>query len=119
MGFALRRIVTAVCIFATITIAAGCFITPNGRGGVTVGLHPGIVVYRQPPPPRQTVIVRPAAPHPQAVWVEGHWQWNGRQYVWVDGYWAQHRQDHRYVAPHWEQQGNGWVYYEGYYEPIR
>ena len=35
----------------------------------------GVAVY-QAPPPRQTVSVRPAAPYANAVWVEGHWEWN-------------------------------------------
>ena len=98
-----------VALLALCSFTEACFLTTTRDGRVVaVGLTPGVVVYSRPP-----------APHPQAVWVEGHWQWNGRDHVWVDGYWDEYRPSHRYVAPHWEQQGNGWVYYEGYYEPVR
>jgi hypothetical protein len=115
-SFGNRTTLAGAILFSS--LLAGCFVTT--RGGVAiVGIHPGVVVYRQPPPPRHTVMVRPPAPHPQATWVEGHWQWNGSQHVWVEGFWVEPRPNHRYVAPRWEQQGNGWVYYEGYYETLR
>jgi hypothetical protein len=119
MTTALRSAFTLVLALMTGSLAVGCFVTPTRGGLAIVGLSPGVVVYRQPPHPQQTVMVRPNAPHPNAVWVEGHWQWDGRQHVWVDGYWAQYRPNQRYVGPRWERQGNGWVYYEGHYAPDR
>lgn len=116
-----RDIVTlSVIVVVGASIASGCFVTTTRDGRLAVvGVTPGVVVYSQPPPPRQVAMARPPSPHPQSVWVEGHWQWNGRQYVWVPGYWADYRPSYRYVSPRWERQGNGWVYYEGYYAPIR
>jgi hypothetical protein len=43
----------------------------------------------RPPPPSEPVIVVPAQPHPQAVWVQGHYVWKRwqRSWVWVPGHW--------------------------------
>jgi hypothetical protein len=42
-------------------------------------------------PPRPvhapTVIVRPAQPSVQHVWIEGSWDWNGYGWAWTPGYW--------------------------------
>ncbi len=45
--------------------------------------------YVRPAPPPLKVEVRPARPHPKAVWVRGHWKWAGRRrgWVWVPGHW--------------------------------
>jgi hypothetical protein len=42
-----------------------------------------------PPPPLRLELSRPVRPHPEAVWVNGRWQWKGkiRGYVWVPGHW--------------------------------
>ena len=38
-------------------------------------------------PPRDLVEVVPAAPvEYRAVWVRGHWRWNGNRYVWLRGH---------------------------------
>ena len=39
-------------------------------------------------PPAAVVAVRPAAPGPRYVWIEGVHRWNGRAYAWVPGRWA-------------------------------
>ena len=53
------------------------------------------VVYRQPPrtvvvdrglyPPPRVEYRPPGSPFP-AVWVPGHWPWNGCRYVWIRGH---------------------------------
>lgn len=49
----------------------------------------GCAVEAPPPRPRAEAEVRPASPAPNAVWVQGHWQWRSREqgYVWVPGHW--------------------------------
>lgn len=74
--------------------------------------YAGVTVY-QAPPPAQVVVSRPAQPYGNAVWVDGHWQWNGNQYVWVDGYWVQQRPGYTFYQPRWVRQGNGYVYSQG------
>lgn len=89
--------------------ASGCIIRP--RPGVYAQTS-GTVVY-QAPPARRVVVNRPAQPYAGAIWVDGHYQWNGAQYVWVQGYWQQPRAGYTYVQPTWVRQGNGYVYRQG------
>lgn len=69
----------------------------------------------QPPTvaPPEVVSARTA---PEAIWIEGHWVYNGQSYYWEPGRWEipppRYRQ---YVAPHWERQGEGYVYVQGYW----
>ena len=55
------------------------------------------VVYREPPrtvvvdrgpypPPPPRVEYRPPGPPFPAVWVPGHWRWNGYRYIWIRGH---------------------------------
>ncbi|MBN1825242.1 MAG: YXWGXW repeat-containing protein [Candidatus Eisenbacteria bacterium] len=50
----------------------------------------GCAVYTRPIPPPARLEVRPAGPRcPGAVWVSGHWKWQGRRsgYNWISGHW--------------------------------
>jgi WXXGXW repeat (2 copies) len=69
-----------------------------------------------PPPAR--VEVRPVAPSPHHVWLEGHWAWRGRRYVWLPGYWALPPvPGYVWVDPRWVQEGGQWVFYDGQWVP--
>lgn len=68
-----------------------------------------------PPPPQRQVVVyqRPA---PTALWIEGHWEFDGRGYYWVDGRWEiPPPRYHHYVAPRWERRARGHVYIRGHW----
>lgn len=65
------------------------------------------------PPPAAPVVVHQPAPVAGAVWVEGHYTWNGSQYVWVDGYYVQQRPGYTFVQPRWVVQGGRYVYVQG------
>jgi len=117
----LRRTLPLVAALA-LTLASGCYATvrtrpvyvqPIATATVVAPAPQGVVVYQAPPAPRAVVAVRPAAPVTGAVWVEGHWQWNGAQYVWMQGSWLQPRAGAVYVQPRWERRGRGYVYVQG------
>ncbi len=58
----------------------------------TLAVHLNCAVMLPPPiPPEEMVIVPP--PYPDAVRVNGHWQWRRWQhrYVWVPGHWKVRR----------------------------
>ena len=59
----------------------------------------GINCAATAPPPPEKVVVVPARPYPNAVWVPGHWVWRrwGRHWEWVPGHWKFRR-------------GGRWVY---------
>jgi hypothetical protein len=58
-----------------------------------VGLGCGAALIATPASAHDSVYVAPPpayyySPPPQAVWVPGHWEWDGNRHVWVHGqYW--------------------------------
>src|SRR5438132_116213 len=58
---------------------------------VSVG-PPAPVYYEAPPPPAPRYEVRPALPFYGAVWIDGYWDWRGRDWFWVGGRWAPPRE---------------------------
>lgn len=75
-------------------------------------------VYVPAPPPAPIVETRPAPPATglHAVWVEGHWKYNGRRYVWVKGRWVKGREHGVWVKGHWEKRPRGWVWLPGHWK---
>jgi hypothetical protein len=71
------------------------------------------VVTTRPEPPT-AVVVRPAAPGPGYVWIDGEWVWNSGKYNYRHGYWVPARSGHTWIAGHWVPRGNGW-YWERVY----
>lgn len=66
-----------------------------------------------PPPPPRVVAVRPVAPGPDYVWVDGYWYPVGGHYRWHDGYWTRPAYGGaRWVAPHHD----GERFFNGYWE---
>jgi hypothetical protein len=71
------------------------------------------VVTTRPAPPMG--VVRPAAPRPDYVWIDGEWVWRGRRYQYVNGYWAPPRAGHAWVSGHWARRGGGWYWQRGHW----
>jgi hypothetical protein len=77
----------------------------------TSGCRTRAVVTTRPEPP--VVVVRPAPPRPDYVWIEGDWYWSGGRYQWRPGYWAAPRGV--WVQGHWVQRGHGWYWERGHW----
>ncbi len=79
-------------------------------GQVSLGIRIG-------PPPRPRVVrVRPVAPGPDYIWIDGYWYANGNRYKWHDGYWTRPPYaGARWVAPHHD----GERFFDGYWEGDR
>ncbi|CAN5845771.1 hypothetical protein BH11BAC4_BH11BAC4_11910 [soil metagenome] len=74
--------------------------------------RPAAVVVRERPAP--PVYVRPVAPAPSYVWVEGGWISNRRGgYAYRQGYWATPRRNHSYRPGYWRQTRRGYVWVQG------
>jgi hypothetical protein len=74
---------------------------------VSVGIRIG------PPPPPRVVRVRPAAPGPEFIWVDGYWYAVGNRYKWHAGYWTRPAYPGaRWVAPHHD----GERFFDGYWD---
>ena len=77
------------------------------RNAVAQGAAP------QPPPPPQVESPGPP-PNPNAVWVSGHWLWQGGKYQWVQGRWETAPTGaSAYVPGRHKQTGQGWVWEPG------
>ncbi len=81
-----------------LSLLAGCAVEPVAYvpgppppppvyGGGYYGPHTTIVYDRYGAPPPVIVENRPPPPVEfRAVWVGGHWRWNGRRYIWARGH---------------------------------
>lgn len=79
-------------------------------GQVSIGIQIGA-----PPPPR-VVRVRPIAPGPDYLWIDGYWYADGHRWRWHDGYWTiPPYAGARWIAP----RHDGERFYMGYWEGDR
>ena len=78
--------------------------------GSQIGATPVAVPY---PPPAARGEVLPPQPHEEAVWVDGHWSWEGDDYRWHAGRWMRLPQGMAYARAVTVRLRNGdLVYYE-------
>ncbi|MEI9945659.1 MAG: hypothetical protein WDN26_15760 [Chitinophagaceae bacterium] len=90
-------------VFVCMMIAASCMFYSCGPSE--------IVVTSRPNPP---VYVRPIAPRPAYVWVDGDWHARSGRYYWREGRWV--RPGHRvWVTGNWESRGSGWYWRRGHW----
>lgn len=82
-----------------------------------LSLQAGARVYvKVQPPARKVVVVKPALPYKNAVWISGRWNWNGHKWVWQAGHWAKPRQGFVWISGHWNHDRNGWYYVSGHWK---
>ena len=77
----------------------------------------GVRVYVHVRPPAPIVEVRPAAPGPRYIWIDGYHTWNGTAYVWTPGRWdlpPRHRA--HWIPGHWRRHTrHGWYWVPGHW----
>jgi hypothetical protein len=78
---------------------------------------PKVVYVQQAPPMKQTEVII-VKPYPNAVWVEGHWQWHPRKhkYIWNKGYWTKPKHGKTWKHGRWEKKPSGWRRVQGRWE---
>ncbi len=92
--------------------------TVRARATVRVAAPPThVVVQSAPPPVRPAVTARPPSPTSGAVWVAGHYKWEGQTWVWIDGHWETGHPGEVWVAPVASNEGGRVVYRPGYWCP--
>jgi hypothetical protein len=74
------------------------------------------VVYMKKAPPARRVEVKSARPYSNAVWVAGHWKWNGRSYIWSSGRWIKPKKGKNWVPSHYEKTRRGWHFIPGHWK---
>ena len=95
-------------IILTIGIVFGLFSLNTVKAQVFVKIRPVAPVV---------LVVKPACPSPQHVWIDGHWKWNKKmsQYVWVEGYWIVAKPGKVWIGGHWIEGPHGHKWVEGYW----
>jgi hypothetical protein len=100
-----------------------------------VAPYPQRVVYREPVPAGQPVLVGqpvpedsvvvdvappapyvevvPAVPFAGAIWIGGYWGWYGGRHQWVPGRWEHPRPGYRWQPHAWVNQGGHWRLHAG------
>jgi WXXGXW repeat (2 copies) len=67
-------------------------------------------------PPAPIVEVRPVAPGPRYVWVEGYHRWDGRAYAWMPGRWVvPPRARAVWVPGRWVHEKRGYYWVDGHW----
>jgi hypothetical protein len=76
-------------------------------------LDDSLEVVQQAPPP-MIVERRPPPPSMDYVWIDGYWQWGGREYQWVGGHYVQPPEPNViWVAPRYDHDAHGYRYSPG------
>ena len=82
-----RRLLPGI---AGLALLAGFAATAPSAQAFGIGINVGGPVVIPPPP--QPVYYPPgpayAGPGPGAVWIDGHYEWDGARWVWYPGYWS-------------------------------
>lgn len=86
-----------------IVVVASLAVTGCATGGY-VETQPADVYY-----------VRPVAPGPDYVWIDGDWVWTGGRYVWRNGYWGRPRGGRAWERGHWDHDGHGYRWNRGHW----
>ena len=118
LGHILVASLLVAALAGTLIVVNGCTVVPRRRrrGRVVAVSDPagGVdVVYVQKAPPKAKTEVRPKRPNKNAVWVPGHWQWNGRKHVWKAGHWDKRPGGKTWAPGHWQKKPRGWVWAPG------
>lgn len=77
------------------------------------------IVVQNPPlaPTSQPYEQIPAKPYPNAVWIPGHYTYNGATYVWESGRWEQPPGGMTaWIPPAWQPSAGGYVYVRGHWQ---
>ena len=73
-------------------------------------------VYVRVGPPAPIAEVRPVAPGPRYVWVDGYHRWDGRAFAWVPGRWVLPPRAHAVWVPgRWVHEKRGYYWVDGHW----
>ncbi len=84
--------------------------------GVSTKAQVSIGIQIAAPPPPRAVVVMPAQPEPESLWVAGYWYPVSGHYYWHEGYWSRPP----YVGAYWVgPRHEGGRYFAGYWDGPR
>jgi hypothetical protein len=105
-----RSVTYVLCGAAIVASLAGSALPASAGVDIGISLNaPGA-----PPPPR--VERRPAAPFPDAAWIDGHWGWRDGRWAWVRGHWDVEHRGGRWTPGRWDRgPSGGYVWIDGHW----
>ncbi len=106
LAVALASLILGGSLFAVAGCASRTVVVTDANGDV-------VYVGSAPPAPKHEA--KPPKPSPSAIWVSGHWKWNGHRYVWVPGHWHTRPGGKSWVSGHWVKKPRGWVWVPGHW----
>jgi len=69
-------------------------------------------VYVPAAPPEAKTEICPPAPEPHAIWIAGHWKWQGNMYVWETGHWEKEPPG-KWIPGSWVKTPRGYMWVAG------
>ncbi|HMG94204.1 MAG TPA: YXWGXW repeat-containing protein [Chryseolinea sp.] len=81
---------------------------------ITSCASPSRVVVRETPAP-PVVVVRPAPPYQNAVWIGDSWRWRHGRYVYVKPHYIKPRRGMVWVDGHWKNTPRRFVWVKGHW----
>lgn len=66
-------------------------------------------------PEAHIVRIRPIAPSPRHIWINGDYVLRGSEYVWTEGYWVEPHPGMRWIDGHWKNSRRGFVWVPGHW----
>ena len=106
-------LIKSLLIATCLPLLAGCVVYERQPPPAAVAPAGAVVVDTAPPPPQVEII--PACPGPVTLWfwVPGRWVWHDR-WVWVGGNWQPRPHPNAvWVTGHWGRRHGGYVWIEG------
>ncbi|MEM6959660.1 MAG: hypothetical protein AAF645_28510, partial [Myxococcota bacterium] len=96
-------------------LLSGCTIYTTARPTTPVHVQATYVAVASAPPAPHAPVAHGARPTTDAVWVAGHWDWQG-DWVWRDGHWVTGRTGYEWEPPLCVAvDGGGYQYHQGYW----
>jgi hypothetical protein len=108
-------LVKGLLIAVSLPLLAGCVVYERPPRAVVAPAGSEVVVDAAPPPPQVEVV--PAGPGPVELWfwTPGCWVWRDH-WVWVGGRWAARPHPNAvWVTGHWGRRYHGYVWVEGHW----
>jgi len=106
-----KQILILGLTLAAAALLAGCVVRERPARVVVAPAPDAVVITEAPPPPQAES--GSIAPSQNAVWIDGHWAWEGR-WVWMRGHWEMRPHPGAVWVPgRWVVHNGGNVWIEG------
>lgn len=70
------------------------------------------------PIPAKVVVIKPACPSPNHIWIDGDWVWDthSNNFILTPGKWILHNAGYKWIPGHWKHSKYGWNWVNGHWK---